>query len=241
MTYASYEPVGVLKPFGTDLWIVDGPPVGYRLGGVTIPCPTRMTIARLPDGSLWVHSPIEPMDALIRELGELGPVGHIVVPNGLHTTHTPTWAEAHTSASVYAPSALPARTRDALPVHHSLDDELPAAWGDTFDMVRVRGDGFVEVVFYHRPSRTLIVTDLMQAFEADRVEGRLPRMLLRFGGATGPAAKPSVEVRAMLLLHRRSFRNAAARMKAWRPERIVLAHGPCITANGANALEQAFP
>ena len=241
MTYAPYEPVGVLKPFGTDLWTADGPAIGYRLSGVTIPCPTRMTIAQLPDGSLWVHSPIEPMDALSRELAELGPVGHIVVPNGLHTTHTPAWAGMHPSASVYAPSGLRARTRDTLPVHHSLHDKLPAAWGDTFDMVHFRGDGFVEVVFYHHPSRTLIATDLMQAFEADRVEGRLSRTLLRFGGATGPIAKPSVEVRAMLLRHRRSFQNAVARMKAWRPERIVIAHGPCITANGANALEQAFP
>ena len=240
-TYAPYEPIGVPKPFGTDLWIVDGPTIGYRLGGVTIPCPTRMTLARLPDGSLWAHSPIAPTDGVRREIEALGPVGHVVVPNGLHTTHAGAWARAYPSAAVHAPAGLSRRTRDALPAHASLDDEPPPAWGGAFAMVRVRGDGFVEVVFHHCASRTLIVTDLLQRFEADRMDGRLARTLLRLGGATGPVATPSIEVRAMLLRHRRSFREALARMKAWRPERIVLAHGRCIAADGASELERAFP
>ena len=241
MTYAPYEPIGVPKPFGTDLWVVDGPAIDYRLGGVTIPCPTRMTLARLPDGSLWVHSPIGLTDAVRGEVEALGPVGHFVVPNGLHTTHAAAWARAYPSASVHAPPGLPKRTRDELPTHASLSDEPPAAWGGVFEMVRVRGDGFVEVVFHHRASRVLIVTDLMQTFDAERVDGRLARMLLRLGGATGPVATPSIEVRAMLLRHRRVFREAVARMKAWQPERIVLAHGPCVAVNGAKELERAFP
>ena len=98
-------------------------------------------------------------------------------------------------------------------------------------MVRAWGDGFVEVAFRHCPSRTPIVTDLMQRFETCRVDGRLARAPLRL----------AIEVRAMLTRHRRSVREAIARVKAWRLERIVPAHGPCIIGDGAAGLGRAIP
>lgn len=241
MTYAPYEPIDVPKPFGTDLWITDGAAIGYRLGGVTIPCPTRMTVVRLLDGTLWVHSPIAPSDRVLSEVERLGPVGHIVVPNGLHTTHAAAWSDAYPSAVLHASAGLPARATRSVPTFDRLTSKAPEAWGGVFDMLTVRGDNFVEVVFFHRSSRTLVVTDLMQTFEADRVEGRLARTLLRIGGALGPTATPSIEVRAMLLRHRRAFGVAVSRMKAWQPERIVLAHGPCVASGATVELDRAFP
>lgn len=44
----------------------------------------RMTVAKLSDGSLWVHSPVELDEPLRAALGELGPVAHIVSPNYEH-------------------------------------------------------------------------------------------------------------------------------------------------------------
>lgn len=44
----------------------------------------RMTVAKLSDGSLWVHSPVELDEPLREALGELGPVAHIVSPNYEH-------------------------------------------------------------------------------------------------------------------------------------------------------------
>ena len=37
---------------GEDIGTVDRPELAYRLWGLTLPCPTRMTIIRLPDGKL---------------------------------------------------------------------------------------------------------------------------------------------------------------------------------------------
>lgn len=236
MSYAPYVPLSTSKPFGEGLWIVDGPAIGYRLGGVSIPCPTRMTIARLGDG-LWVHSPVELNDEVRAAVATLGPVHHLVVPNGLHTSHARAWAGAFPEATVHAPASI---SRGKLPPHTALGEHPPAEWHDAFDVEIVRGDGFVEAVFHHRPSRTLIVTDLMQTFEAKRVDGTLARTLLRLGGATGPVGKPSVEVRIMLARHRRAFRRSVERMKGWRFERIVLAHGPCFERNGIEELERAF-
>lgn len=95
MTDAPYEPIGVPEPFGTDVLDQGRSGHGYGLAGVRIPCPTRRTLARLTDGSLRVHSPIAPTDAMRREVEALGPVGHTVVPDGLHATYAPAWAEPY--------------------------------------------------------------------------------------------------------------------------------------------------
>ena len=55
-----YRPINVLKPVVDDVWLVDGPLIGFRYMGVRLPFPTRMTIIRLSDGGLWVHSPTKP-------------------------------------------------------------------------------------------------------------------------------------------------------------------------------------
>lgn len=58
-----YEPINRLRPVADDLWIVDGPEIRMRYFGLRLPFTTRMTIIRLSDGRLWVHSPTEPTTA----------------------------------------------------------------------------------------------------------------------------------------------------------------------------------
>lgn len=232
MSYAPYEPLGVPKPFGRDLWIVDGAPVGYRLAGVTIPCPTRMTLARQPDG-LWVHSPIEPTPGVLEAAADLGPVATIVVPNALHTAHAAAWSHAHPNAVVQTATSRAASLAGV--------NARPVVEGTTDAFQSLIVPGFNEAVFLHRTSRTLIVTDLLQTFEGSRVAGRLARTLLRLGGAIGPGAGPSVEVRLALLRHPMAARRAVRRLIEWAPERIVLAHGPCIERDAVAALRRALP
>lgn len=50
--YLPYEPQCRPVAWADDVWIVDGPEVGYRLAGLTVPCPTRMTVVRLADGTV---------------------------------------------------------------------------------------------------------------------------------------------------------------------------------------------
>src|SRR5678815_6137119 len=48
---------------------------------------SRMTVVRLADGRLWVHSASEPTPELCVELDRLGPVSWVVVPNRFHHIH----------------------------------------------------------------------------------------------------------------------------------------------------------
>ncbi|MCA9715808.1 MAG: hypothetical protein KC468_14110, partial [Myxococcales bacterium] len=67
MTISAAAIESVARPFGPDIWTVEGDPV--RL--LTIPFTTRMTIVRLPGGGLWMHSPVAPARARALAIGAL--------------------------------------------------------------------------------------------------------------------------------------------------------------------------
>ena len=50
-----------IQHFGDELWIADGD----RVRMLGIPFTTRMTIARLSDGGLWLHSPVRAEEDLL--------------------------------------------------------------------------------------------------------------------------------------------------------------------------------
>jgi hypothetical protein len=97
-----------------------------------------------------------------------------------------------------------------------------------------------EAVFFHRASATLIVTDLIENFEAEKLHGRLAAPLYRLGGVLAPAGATPRDLRPTFWGHRRAVRAAAARMIGWAPARIVPAHGAIIAADTAAALRRAF-
>ena len=49
------------------------------------------------------------------------------------------------------------------------------AWEDEFDLCLFPGNRMIERAFFHRPSRTLILTDLIENFEAERIKRPLLR------------------------------------------------------------------
>jgi hypothetical protein len=72
----SYPPLDVPKPIAKN----SGP---LRVMGL-IPLPVRMTIIRLADGGLLLHSPTRFDFDLARELEKIGPIRYLVAPNSAH-------------------------------------------------------------------------------------------------------------------------------------------------------------
>ncbi len=235
--YLPYEPQLQLVPWAEDIWTVNGPEVSYRLWGLTLPCPTRMTIIRLPDGGLWLHSPVACVPELVAAVEALGPVVAIIAPNVFHYTHLADWARTFPDASVFGPNLAAKVPGIALT---PLDQALAAPWTATIDLHVVALGSFTEVVFLHRASRTLIVTDLMQNFEAGRIRDPLVRTVMTLGGATGPNGRPSIEIRLAALAHRKALREGVRQMLAWQPAGIILSHGAPYRSNAIAEIEQAF-
>jgi hypothetical protein len=238
--YVPYAPLGVLKRMADDLWIVGGPEIGMRYLGITLPFPTRMTIVRLPTGELWIHSPIEWTDMLGQATEDLGPVRHLVAPNTLHYWYLPEWQSHFPLAVSHGAPGLVNRAHRPIAVDETLGDIAPVAWNGVIDQCLVPGSLLTEVDFFHRPSRTLILTDLIENFEPARVRNPFVRWAMQAFGAADPDGKAPIDMQLSFLGQRAKVRAAAQTMIGWAPERIVIAHGRCYERDGVAELRRAL-
>jgi len=238
-----YEPINTLKPVDEGIWIVDGPIVQMAMYGTRIPFTTRMTIVRLGSGGLWCHSPIELTPDLQAEIDSLGPVEHLVSPNKIHYAHIQSWVEAYPHAVSWASPGVRERAASQhIPVtfHADLGDEPPPEWIAEIDQLIFRGSRFMdEVVFFHRQSQTLILTDLIENFEPPRVAKSL-RWVIRLVGIADPNGKTPMDLRMTFLGRKAQARQGYEQMLAWAPEKIILAHGRWYPENGTAELKRAF-
>ena len=233
-------PLDTLKPVAGNLWIVDSGPL-HAFG--LLPLPVRMSVVRLSDGTVWLHSPTRYDAALHRAILELGPVRHIVAPNVAHWVHLAAWQRHCPEATTWAAPNLRRRgpvRRAALRLDRDLGETAPEAWaGDIAQTIVPGGLGFREVAFFHQTSRSLILTDLVVNLEP----GRLPlpmRPLARLAGITAPDGRAPIYLRAVVRLRRAEAARAAGRLLAWGPERVLFAHGAWFARDGAAALRRSL-
>jgi hypothetical protein len=66
------------------------------------------------------------------------------------------------------------------------------------------------------------------------------RWLARLGGVLAPDGKTPLDMRLTYLGHKAEARACFERMLAWRPQRILLAHGRCFLHDGEAELRRAF-
>ncbi|HUO88129.1 MAG TPA: DUF4336 domain-containing protein [Rhizomicrobium sp.] len=237
---APYEPLDVPKPVAGDIWIVDGPEIRFGYLGLKLPFTTRMTIVRLPDGTLFVHSPTEPTPELFAAVEALGPVRHLIAPNTIHYWWVPEWKARFPHARVYAVSNLESWAKRDIAPDERLGPVPPAAWAGAIDQLIVSGDVLVEAIFFHRASSSLILTDLIENFEPSRVRSPFYRLLLRLSGAADPDGKAPIDMQYTFRRQKKAFAAALNTMIGWAPERVILAHGRWYPANGIAELRRAF-
>lgn len=238
--HSPYLPLNSLKQLAEDVWIADGPEIQMRSLGLTIPFPTRMTVIRLPSGEIWVHSPIAWHDCLAAAVAQLGRVSCLIAPNTLHYWYLPDWQKGFPAARSYCPPGLVAKTRRPTRIDEELGETAPRAWADSIAQCLVCGTLLTEVDFFHHPSRTLILTDLIENFEPCRIHTRWLRWVIRLAGASDPDGKAPYDMQLNFLGHRHQVRSAVRRMIEWNPERIILAHGRCYDRDGLSELKRAF-
>ncbi len=236
---AGYPPLDTPKPVAEGVWVVDGAPIPV-LG---VPLPVRMAVLRLGGGDLLLHSPIRYGEGLRRALERLGRVRHLVAPNSAHWMFLPDWQRNCPDALVWAAPGLRGRAqvkRSGLRVDHDLGEVPPAAWAGEVEQAVVPGGlGFAEVALFHRASGTLLLTDLVLNLEPAKLPP-LARPPLRLLGVTAPDGKAPAYLRRVIGMRRAEAARAAARLVAWKPERVVFAHGRWFERDGAAALRRSL-
>lgn len=194
-------------------------------------------MVRSNDGRLLLHSPVCYSEQLSTALAALGPITTIVAPNSYHYLHLDDWAFAHSSATAFATRAVAANLKTEC---EPMNDDPEALSRNGLRIKFIDLGEFQETIFFHEASRTLIVTDLMQNFEASRVRARLTRFLLKAGGATGPTGQPSVEIRRAARKHKAALSAGIQQMLDWHPKQIILSHGKCFRSDAIGELKRAF-
>lgn len=224
----------MLTEIDRDIWIADGPSVSF----FGFPYPTRMTLVRLSDGGLWLCSPIEFSDELAETVAALGPVEHLVSPNKIHHLFLGQWAQAWPGAKLWASPGLARRRRD-LSFDGELGDAAEPAWESDIDQLIFRGSfALEEVVFFHRASRSAIITDLVQKFDPATQRG-WRGLLMRLDGLVGPEGSTPREWR-LTFWNRRAARESLRKAMGWNPRRLIIAHGQWVRENGREALARAL-
>ena len=229
MSATLYDPINVYKPLATNIGVVDGPFEYFSVAGIRMPMPftTRMTVVRLSNGDLFLHSPIKYEESLATVLRSMGTVRHLISPNQWHYAHIGEWQSAFPDAIAWASPGVLRRARARhIEVHFTRDlgPEPPEEWRSELDQTLVPGGIFKEFAFFHKASGTLILTDTIMNLELDKIDEPW-RTSAKLAGMYSPHGQIFFGMRLPLLLQRRKAKVAFEKIRSWKPKRILLAHG----------------
>lgn len=213
-------PVRNLAP---DVYVIDAP---QRFFGLEVG--TRATVMRLR-GGLLVHSPVA-VDP--KSVAHLGPLRWVVAPNRLHHLHVGPWLEA--GAEGWAAPGLREKRADLRFTGVIGEDAHP--FGEEVALLPMRSFPFAnEVVLLHRPSRTLVLTDLLFNFAPTAPWMTRAAMFCACGY---PGARSTVLERVGM--RRDLARQELGEVLTWDFDRVIVAHGDVIETGGRAALANAY-
>jgi hypothetical protein len=206
-------PHGPLERLSENLLWVSGSLPGMSLK-------RTMTVARLDDGRLIVHSAIALDESSMKELEAFGRPTFLVVPNGYHRLDAPAYLARYPNMAIYAPKGSRRKIEEVVPVTASLDAFPPS------DSVRFEDVPGVpaEAALWVRSTDglSLVLTDVV--FNMDRKRD-LPGFL--FTSILGSAPGPRISRLAKLVLVR-DRRALRAGLEQWAAlpnlKRLIVAH-----------------
>ncbi len=221
----------MLEQLVPNLWHMER---GFKAAG--LPVSSRMTVVRFADGRLWLHSPIRFDEAVAAQLRGLGTVAWIVAPNRAHHLFAKHALRMFPQAALYGAPGLAAKRPD-LAGMTELGDVAPPEWRHELDQVCIRGMPFVtEVVWFHKASRTLIVTDVLQCWGGD-----LDWRVAAYARLTGVRSKLDVPRTVRLVTRDRAKAAGSARLVLqWPFTRVITAHNSIVEQDAHAAVARAF-
>ena len=222
-----------MKEFCENNIFIDEIPLkffGMQLG-------TRMTVLRLKNNKLFLHSPTKLHPKLIKELNNIGEVAFVVSPNKLHHLYIDLYLKQYPNAMFYAAPGLEKKRKD-INFNGILHDKPNKAWSDELDQMIFKGCAFMEeVFFFHKSTKTLLVTDFIQSMHEHH--NFIERFVGRIGGVYNNPSPPR-DLRLMLYLDKKNTRKSIQRVNQWDFDKIIIAHGNLITKNAKEIFNSAF-
>jgi hypothetical protein len=220
-----------IRELATNIWVHDDE---LKLPGASLGL--RMTVVRLNDGNLWVHSPTAISEELIAETNNLGAVAHIVGPNNAHNLYLKEWLDHYPEAQLYVSPGIPKKLKlsgNYIEMGQAFDNP----WADDLARVYMPGVSFFdESVFLHKESKSLILTDFIMNFDLENPTF-IQRTVLRLIGFKDICIAPPLKF-CFMFKDRKAFNQSVQQIKAWEFDRIVVTHGEIIEQGAAEHLQR---
>ena len=205
-----------MKSIDNGIWVVERP---FRFFGAEFG--NRMTVIRLANNKLLLHSPVSLDSQLKQEVDALGKVEYLLTPNAFHGLHIGQWSAAYPHALVF----------------DARDDCTASHFFPVLDMKQIKGiSKLKEVACYHDTSRTLILTDL--CFNISTDVSTWTKLFFSLNGAYDNFG-PSRMMRSMID-DSECLRDTVEQILLWPFERIIVSHGKVIEHNAQQAMRDAF-
>lgn len=219
----------MLRQLESHLWVLDKP---FRIPGAELG--VRMTVVRLKNGDLWVHSPVRTTPEERGAIDGLGRVAHIVAPSKVHHLFAAELKSCYPEAKLYVAAGLSQKNR-ALVASDPLTERAPTGWGGEIEVAPFAGAPSInESVFLY--GRTLIVTDLVFNYVSAETFGT--KLFLTLDGALGGLR--ASRILRLCIKDRAAARASIERILSWDFDRIIVCHGEVLPSGGRDELRRAF-
>lgn len=228
----------MLNELAENVWIAEGKCVDFH----GFAYPTRSVIIRLGNGDLWIWSPISLADDLTQWIDELGTVKHLISPNKLHHLYLTDWHKKYASALLWGPKSIQDKRQD-LSFQPPLAKQSPNAWNDEFELFHVQGSlSMDEILFLHKPSKTLIMADFSENFEEEFLKekwrGWQRWIARRWGIVVGKGYAP-LDWR-LSFIQRKKLRVLKEELLCRDIDHVVMAHGQIEVTNARRFLKTSL-
>lgn len=215
----------------------------------------RGTIVRLQSGALAVFSPVALTDEVKQKVAEMGEVKYITALDIEHHIFLGPWHAAYPNAKVLGPEGLAekraSQKNEDVPFAYVFSKDKPLTSIDVdfdaeFEYDFVYAHQNKEIVFNHKPTRTLIQADLMfnypptEQFSKAGVSPTSGILTKIFGAVTNTNS----EWQKRLIWYgisskdRTGFAKSVSKIDKWDFERIIPCHGDVIETGGKGIFQK---
>lgn len=227
----------------------------FKFGG-------RGTMVKMASGSIAVFSPVNLTPEVKETISSLGgTVKYIAAPDLQHHLHVTAWKNAFPNAQIIAPEGLWEKRQSNpefkdTPFDHifkkskypqqTVNDEFDSE----FETEYVHGHGSRELVFLHKPSRTVIEADLLFNMPANEQYSRSTEdgssgFMTKLVSSMMTAQPPAIWQRrfawyVLAAKDRQGFAESMKKIDRWDFDRIIPCHGDVIETGAKRIFEDVF-
>ena len=216
-----------MKKIGADIWVHED---AMTLMGMKLRL--RMTIVKLANGGLWIHSPTALSPELKEETAQLGSVRFIVGASNGHNLWLQEWQDAFPDAAIYVSGGIPKKLK--LTNYQVLDESGENIWEEDLAREYMHGVPLLnESVFFHKKTKSLIVTDLIQNYSDKRpsgLAGFMAKYIFEPMGFKGMCLAPPLKM-GFVIKDKQKFALFIKKIQSHDFERIIVTHGDIIESN----------